>query len=236
MNGAHLGSARADDSYNPRATVLKRVDSVHLHADGSKVMEVESLVRIDTETAAEDWGEQRLDYSESLETAEVLEAWTQTPDGKRIPVTPDRIRTLQAHDEGGVSFNDDKVQVLIYPAVTVGAQVYLRWRVHQHTPYFAGRASWGVEYPPGMVFEDARVTIRHDAGMAVKVDARGLDGGLVPQKTSAAEPPTVRSEYTFRQTKAWPPERSRVALSDFAAGIDVTTFDGSRRRSPTARS
>jgi hypothetical protein len=219
--GAHVGTAHA--GYQPSAAWLQRHDDLHVRADASTVLTVHTVIRIDTEAGVDRHAERRLEFSSSLETLDVLEAFTLTPDGKRLVVAPEKIRTLEAFDEGGPEFSDAKVKVVIFPAVTVGAQLHLRYRSTQHTPFFPGHASWTVHYPPGVKFENARVDIRHDAGIALKVQGRGVAGGRVQAQPDDA-PGTTRYAFTFQQDKASPPERGRVALSDFAPAVHVTTF------------
>lgn len=117
--------ARAD--YDPGVTWLERVHELHVRADATYVQTTQFLLRIDTEAAVEENAERRIRYSGSLETLDVLEAWTITPDGRRVVVAPDRIRTMESTDEGQAEFSDQKVRVVIFPAVTAGARLYLRY-------------------------------------------------------------------------------------------------------------
>jgi hypothetical protein len=78
-------------------------------------------IRVDTEAGVDRHAEPRLEFSSSPETLDVLEAFTLTPDGKRLMVAPEKIRTLEAFDEGGPEFSDAKVKVVIFPAVTAQA-------------------------------------------------------------------------------------------------------------------
>jgi transglutaminase-like putative cysteine protease len=210
-------------AYQPTATWLQRHDDLHVRADASTVLTVHTVIRIDSEAGVDRHAERRIEFSSSLETLEVLEAFTLTADGKRLVVAPEKIRTLEAFDEGGPEFSDAKVKVVIFPAVTVGAQLHLRYRSIQHTPFFPGHATWTVHYPPGVRFERARVDIRHDPGVALKVQARSVAGGQVQARAEDA-PGTVRYAFTFRQDKATPPERGRVDLTDFAPAVHATTF------------
>ena len=219
--GAHVGPAHA--GYEPSATWLQRHDDLYVRANASTVLTVHTVIRIDTEAGVDRHAERRLEFSSSLETLDVLEAFTLTPDGKRLVVAPEKIRTLEAFDEGGPEFSDAKVKVVIFPAVTVGAQLHLRYRSTQHTPFFPGHASWTVHYPPGVKFESARVDLRHDPGIALKVQGRGVAGGRVQAQPEDA-PGTLRYAFTFRQDKALAPERGRVELSDFAPAVHATTF------------
>ena len=217
--------AQAD--YRPSATWLKRVDELHVRADASTVNTVEMLMRIDTAAGVDRYAERRIAYSDSLETLEVLEAWTLTADGRRLAVEPDKIRTLEATDEGTPEFSDAKVKVVIFPAVAVGAQIHLRYRVTQNTPYFPGHATWKVHYPPGMRLLDGKVLIRHDPGVPLRVGAGGLMGAptggrVAPEPTDT--PGTVRYAFSFSQPKPHPPEPGQVETSDFAPYVHATTF------------
>lgn len=226
---ALLHSPAAFADYEPGITWLRFIDTLHFRADASTVRTTEMLMRLETETALGEYAEQRIEFSSSLEKLEILEAWTETKDGKRIPVAPDKIRTLEATDEGVPEFSDAKVQVVIFPAVDVKAQLYLRYRITQHTPFFAGHAAWGRHYPPGAPIEQARVEISHDPGVTLKVLAGGSSGSGSPTGGQVAnwadDPPgMVRYALTYRQASFHPPERHRVALSDFAPFVHATTF------------
>jgi hypothetical protein len=213
----------AHAAYEPSATWLQRHDDLHVRADASTVWTAYVVIRIDTEAGVDHYSERRLEFSSSLETLDVLEAFTLTPDGKRLVVPPEKIRTMEAYDEGGPDFSDVKVKVVIFPAVKVGAQLHLRYRSTQHTPFFPGHASWSLHYPPAVRFESARVDIRHDPGVALQVQSRNVPGGRVQAQADDA-PGTIRYAFTFRQDKALPPERARVELSDFAPAVYATTF------------
>ena len=213
--------ARAD--YDPGVTWLERVDELHVRADASYVKTTQFLLRIDTEAAVEENAERRIHYSSSLETLDMLEAWTITPDGRRVAVAPDRIRTMESTDEGQAEFSDQKVRVVIFPAVTAGARLHLRYRITVHTTHFPGHMTWSLHYPPGVRYDDARVHISHDPAIALKVGTRQLAGGRVAALDTDA-PDTVRYAFTFRQPVAHPPETGRVDPADFAPFVHVTSF------------
>jgi transglutaminase-like putative cysteine protease len=223
----HAPVALAD--YEPSITWLNFNERFHVRSDASTVKTVELLIRIETEAGVSEFAERRIQFSASLEKLEILEAWTQTQEGKRWPVAPDKIRTLEATDEGAPEFSDAKVQVVIFPAVDIKAELYLRYRVTQHTPYFPGHATWSRLYPPGAPIVQARVEISHDVGVPLKVLAGGSSGagspvgGRVPALADDL-PGTVRYAYNYRQDTAHPPETRRVALSDFAPFVLATTF------------
>jgi transglutaminase-like putative cysteine protease len=214
-------SARAD--YNPGVTWLEHVEEVHVNADATHVTTTQSLLRIDAESSVEAYAERRLYFSSSLQKLEVLEAWTITPDGRRLVVAPDRIRTMASVDEGRPEFDDQVVRVVIFPAVTVGARLHLRYRLTEHRPHFAGHMTWKRSFSPDDRIEDVRIHVSHDPSIALNVGTQGIDGGRVAARGTDA-PGTVRYAFTFRQPVAHPPERGRVDDEDFAPFVHVTSF------------
>lgn len=130
-------AARAE--YKASYTILKEYVRVDVKADGSHRYQLERVIRIDTPQGVDNEGEQRFGYVGSLETVEILEAYTETPDGQRIAVPADQIRTQDvADDDEGRIFSDRKQKIVIYPQLAVGAKLYVRLDNHQHTPYFPG--------------------------------------------------------------------------------------------------
>jgi hypothetical protein len=73
------------------ATQLERASNYTVNADATHVEEQFSRVRVDEPSAVRAMGQSSLRYSTSLQTLEVLEAYTTTKDGQRIDVTPDKI-------------------------------------------------------------------------------------------------------------------------------------------------
>lgn len=209
--------------YQPSYTVLRSTQHVHVNRDGSNTDDISSLLRIDTPKGIELLGEQRLSYVGSLETMEVVEAWTLTPDGQRIDVPASGIRTMEESDSGSPQFSDGKVLVIIFPAVRVGSQTFWRARSVQHTPYFPGNFFWSRFFSPQVVQQDTRLTITHDPAIALSIEASGMTGGAVAALASDA-PGTVRHEYAFKQDTAFPPEPGRLPLTDFAPHVLVTSF------------
>ena len=222
---ALLSALPAFAQYQPSYTMLRSTQHVHVNRDGSNTDDISSLVRIDTPKGIELLGEQRLSYVGSLETMELVEAWTITPDGQRIDVPASGIRTMEESDSGSPQFSDGKVLVIIFPAVSVGAQTFWHARSVQHTPYFPGNFFWSRFFSPHVVQQDTRLTITHDPAIALSIEANGMTGGAVPALASDA-PGTVRHEYAFKQDTAYPPEPGRLSLSDFAPHLSVTSFKG----------
>jgi hypothetical protein len=84
--------AKADTGYRPSITWLQRVDEVHAHPGGASTHTVQMLRRIERGVGVDSHAEQRVEFNVSLQTLEVLEAWTETPQGQRLAVADKRAK------------------------------------------------------------------------------------------------------------------------------------------------
>ena len=114
----------AHAQFAPAVTTVRDFQRFHVRADGSYTQYLEQQVRVETEQAVQTHSELRLHYNAALEDLEVVEAYTLQPDGSRITVPPDRIRTQETVEEA--MYSDDKVRVIIYPQVKPGSQLVMR--------------------------------------------------------------------------------------------------------------
>ena len=91
--------ALAEQPYEPSISVERIAKTFIVNSDGSYRETSEMTLRIDTPQAIVSEGTQRVAYSSSRETIESIEAWIIQPDGTKIIVPPESIRT-QDEDTG----------------------------------------------------------------------------------------------------------------------------------------
>lgn len=65
---------------------------MHVHPGGASTHTVQMLRRIEREAGVDSHAEQRVEFNVSLQTLEVLEAWTETPQGQRLAVADKRAK------------------------------------------------------------------------------------------------------------------------------------------------
>ncbi|NBQ88750.1 MAG: DUF3857 domain-containing protein [Betaproteobacteria bacterium] len=82
----------ADQAYQGPYTVVREHHRLHVHANGSSEHELTFELRVDTEEGVRLCGQREVDFNQALEEVKVLEAYTVLPDGRRVDVTPDKIR------------------------------------------------------------------------------------------------------------------------------------------------
>lgn len=211
--------------YRPGVTVLRDHLKIELSADGSAVEWREYSRRVESAAAVDRHGESRIPYTESMATVEVIEAWTQAPDGTRIDVKPDQIRTMSDNDGGDRDFGDGKVKVIIFPAVAAGAVLHYRTKTIEHRQPFPGHYFFSRHVSPHYRFEDIRIRIEYPPEMKLRFH---MTGGFVRQDTGGltvdGREKTEVAEFRFRQDTAHPPEGGRLDLHEFAPGVLISTF------------
>jgi len=207
--------------YKPSYTVVKSSSKFEVNPDASYTQYLEEQARVDTPQGVRMLGERKITYNSTLENVEVLEAYTIQPDGTRIGVPLDKIRTQDETADDGAIYSDSKSKVIIYPKLEVGSQVYYRAKSVQHTPEFPGHFFLWEHYSPHVRYENVTVELVHDVGIEVGVSTKGMQGGKLDMPPKSQ---TVAYKFTFSQDTAYPNEDSRVDLPDFAPHFAASTF------------
>lgn len=207
--------------YKPAYSVVKSNSKYVINRDASYTQYLEEQTRVDTPQGVRMLGERKISYNSTLEDVEVLEAYTIQPDGTRIAVPLDKIRTQDDVEEDGAIYSDSKSKVIIYPKLEVGSQVYYRAKSVLHTPQFPGHFFMWEHYSPHVRYESVNVELTHDVGIAVRVSNKGMQGGKLE---ASPLPNTVSYKFTFSQDKVYPGEESRADLADFAPNFSASTF------------
>ena len=218
-----LFQGQALAAYKPSLTFVKLVYHMDIQADGSATQVFESAIRIETANAVRKFGERRISFSGSHETLDVLEAYTLQPDGTKVPLEPDQIRTQDDSNDGDSMYTDSKVKLLIYPKVQVGSVLYYKARSHQHTADFPGHYAWSMYFSPFYMWSGVEINVTQAPGMALRYSTLGMTGGTVPLQAGDA-PGTQRFQYQFKQDQFSLPESGVVDLRDFAPHFAVSSF------------
>ena len=217
--------AQAQAQYQPSLSWVRESLSIQVNRDGSNTQVIERVLRVETEQGIRSAGEQRVSFNSALEDVEVLEAYTLQPDGSRVEVATDKIRTQDVVADGDVAFSDEKVKVIIFAKVAVGSLLGYRFKSTQHTAYFPGHFFQSEVITPHYRHEDFSIDLTYDPGLALQMDADRMLGGPVPSLPT--DPPgSVRHRYTYREMQAHPPESGQLDLADFAPHLLISSFAG----------
>jgi hypothetical protein len=185
-----------------------------VQADGSYMGILHAEVLATNQSAAQKIAQHTIEYSESMETAEVLEAFTRKADGRVLEVDQTQIFPQAPRGWAQVPmFSDRKQKVIVFPDVS--AEDTVVWTIKRtHKPFFAGQFFTGAVYQRGFGFEDVRRKITLPKETAAHVEARGVDH----QVEEAGQTVT----HTFRYSNPRPPVAVPAAVSPWDADPQYT--------------
>ena len=217
---AVTSSALAEQPYEPSISIERMVNRYVVNLDGSYRQTSEATFRIETPQAIVSDGTQRVSYPSSRETIESVEAWIIQPDGTKIIVPPETIRTQDEDTgDGSSKFSDTKYKVIVFPQVHVGSRLYWKSESFVHTPLFAGQFFQDYTMTPLYRVEHWEVDITLPAGKALYVEKRGVDGGL-ERRTADAD----YYRFTYERPTFVPPGEVAVSGEDYADLLRVSTL------------
>jgi hypothetical protein len=209
----------APGAYGAPPVIVKTltVDRV-VQADGSytTVLHVERLAT--NASAAHNIAQQTVEYSESMETAEVQEAFTRKVDGRILAV--DRTQIFPQSPPGSPRvpmFNDRKQKVIVFPEVTAQDQVVFTISRTQK-PYFPGQFFGGDVFQRSLAFEEVRETITLPKAMAAYVEVQGVEH----QVEEAGE--TVTHKFLYRNPQPGAAEPAALSPWDTDPHYIISTF------------
>jgi len=148
---------------------------ISLAPDGKETWIHERQLLLPTRQDILDLGQWPLDYNAGTENIEVLEAYTQLPDGSRVPVAADSIHEqLQAEAQNVPAFSDMRTRVVVFPALVEGASIYLKTRYSLRDPLFGGQHSFVLDFDPHRRVAQSSGVLHAPAGLALQVTGRDL--------------------------------------------------------------
>jgi len=216
--GAVPAPPAAADAGPPPVVVKTMTVDVVVQPDGSytTTLHVERVAT--NQSAAQKIAQQTVEYSESMETAEVLEAFTRKTDGKVLEV--DRTQIFPQAPPGSPRvpmFNDRKQKVIVFPDVT--AQDMVVFTISRtHKPPFAGQFFGGDVFQRGLAFEEARENITLPKAMAAHVEARGVEHEFEESAES------ITHKFLYRNPRPRAAEPAALSPWDTDPHYIISTF------------
>jgi transglutaminase-like putative cysteine protease len=204
------------------ATLEQHRHSVILHADGSSDTDVEARILINQSGGIAKLAQQRFSYNATLESAEVLQAYTLKKDGKRIDVPAEAIvDQAEAASGGPLMLEDRRTGTIVFPQVENGDKLVFHLRIHAREQLYPGQliltsAPFGI-----LQSEDREVEVAIPEGRVAHADVRG---------DFIAQPPVTADGYTRYRWIAKPQayrrhESEAVSYTDYGPRLLISTFD-----------
>jgi transglutaminase-like putative cysteine protease len=207
-----------------------------INADGTATETHEWTMTVLQESALEWAKSTSVSYSTSAQRAEVIEAYTLKPDGRRIDVPKDnyQIEINRGRNSDSPVYSDRSSTTVVFPDVAVGDTLGISYRLVQTDPLFPGHFSVAQSLSPRVAYDDLRVRFEYPASMWVQYDVRGMEqiesGGKDGRKVVAwryANPRPVQDER--RNFSVYDPDRETgYAFSTFRTYEEIATAYGAR--------
>ena len=177
-------------------------------------LQAESTLRIErralSASGAQIVGSYAQAYNPALQDLQVLEAYTEKPDGERLPAGPEAVqRQVGLLAQGsGISWPGVEIVQVTFANVLPGDSTVLVLRIVEKRPALPGWLSDMSTFPPGVDFDRIRWRIEapKDAGLQVvaqRLELRRTDGAATTvweaQGSSRAAPTDTRPMNTLRR-------------------------------------
>jgi transglutaminase-like putative cysteine protease len=174
------------------------------------------------ESAIATLGQQTLPYVESLNPIEVVEAYTQKADGRKVMLEQDRILTRDAVTGlNAVYQRDARVKTLIFPDIQVGDTLVFVSIINWIDKRFPGHFSYRNGFPRSTPYGPSRVTVDAPKSIGLRVHVKGE--GLTHEVTDAGENRYYVLSY---RPDSWAPEEpGAVSFVDRDPQFVITTFN-----------
>ncbi len=203
-------------------TVVHQHTVYEIAADGTLTTDIDVALRIDETQAVTGMGQIPVQYSESLQTLQILDAFTTTKDGKRIDVPADKIITQQLPASSGApTFTDYKLKNVVFPQVEVGATLNLRYRIRQLKPFLPGVFSAITVFNPFYDTQAGDIVLRAPEKLNLYVSARSVKGGEVKSDVRGQR----ELHWTYGDAKAMLPEPGSMIYETFAPYVAVSNLE-----------
>jgi hypothetical protein len=161
-----------------------RIDAIHnsdtlaeIAADGRVTHTVDRATRILGERVLEEWKTASVTYSRGIQEAEIVAAWTQKTDGRRIDAPKDNYQTNTRSGRAGGNpfFSDYETITVVFPDLEVGDTAHFKYRLRDNEPIYPGHASLHFSHSPFVAMEEARISVRAPRGLRLAVESHHLE-------------------------------------------------------------
>ena len=211
--------AAADTGTDPALVIERLAQSYVVARDGSYTVTVDEVRRIVLERAIQPHSQYYISYNGTLDTLGPVRAYTEKPGGRRVALGPARIKDqLEAASADTPLFQDQRVKVLVFPAVQAGDRLVLHYTLHRRRALFPGQFE-DLSSSPFYRHDNFTLTYDLPAGMPLYADAVGFTSVPVTARPGRR---AYRWAYTAGANERI--EADSVSYLDYGKRLAVSTF------------
>ncbi len=161
-------------------------------------------------------------YSTSIQTGEVLEAYTLKKDGRKLPVPADNYQTEVNDGRRGARpmFSDRTRISVVFPEVAVGDTVGIRYRIVNKEAMFPGHFSMALSFSPFAVYEDVQVSVSTPRDLKLAVETHGMQAS----ESETGSDRVLQWRYQNLKSRSWSEDDAGLWRHDESPGLLVSTF------------
>jgi transglutaminase-like putative cysteine protease len=201
------------------STLVSDVHTFVVAEDGSLTEDDETTWRANTPGGVGEIAQRYIWFDKSTSTIDISDAYSLGPDGIKHVVTPDQIREIQEpRSAGAPTFEDSRLKAVVFPGVSTGSIVHLRFHKTQSKPVITGQFDYLVEPGRGPV-EEQRLIFDLPADKPLYADARGYVA--VPPVTQGGR---TRYEFDYSRDHYDRVEAGSVGYAQYGDRLMVSTF------------
>jgi hypothetical protein len=203
--------------------------TITLHADRTADSVNTTRIKILGEAALRSMGQQTLSYTEGMQTLDVVEAYTEKADGRRVAVDPASIITRdEASGLNAVYLRDAKARTVIFPDLAIGDTIVMTTRLETKAGVFPGHYLHNVVFPLQIPFADCtiQIVVPKDLAINVAVLGKGIEDRVVedgdvcvttspitPRRARPRNPARPRRSTTTRGCWSPPSRTTRISAA-----------------------
>ncbi len=208
-------------SFEGFTKTIRNHTSFFVNPDGTAVETHDWEVKVLSEQGLEQANTASVSYSEKMQRAEIIKAYTLKADGRRIdvPKANYQVQDNRGKDESTPMFSDIATETVAFPSVAVGDSVVMAYRIIDKEATFPGQFSFSRDYSKFVRDEDETIDLSAPAAMHLYVFQRGVEGGELPIKDGRR-----RWSWSYKSPSIAKPEPSSVDPIDYGPLIVAGTF------------
>jgi transglutaminase-like putative cysteine protease len=211
----------ADADRNSPAYTISVETRIVVRDDLTSVADTTVRLKILRESAIRGLGQRTLSYSETLSPLEVIEAYTEKPDGRKVSVEESSILTRDAATGlNAVYQRDAKVKTLIFPDIAIGDTLVYETRVTRIDKRFPGHFNFQTLLPKSAPYDSYRLTVDAPSSLELRIHVKG--DGLTHEVSEAGA--VQHHVFSYRPSGWTPEEPGAISAWDRDPQLVITTY------------
>lgn len=150
--------------------------SYNINEDGTFTEETAWSIKLLKEQAVEQARQTSISYSTSIQTADVIEAYTLKTNGKRIDSSKDNFQVTVngGKDKNLAIFSDRTTMTVVFPQVEVGDTIVFKYRLTATVPIFPNHFSETASFYKTYAYDDIKISINAPESLKLNYAIREL--------------------------------------------------------------